>query len=103
MNAGFLPESFTICSAIKVDAWNGDGSASDVFTLIDVDGDRWGYMHLYAANRYILYKVDIGPTGPIETYVESDFFPLQWTRICFSLDSIASNLRLRSATESLFP
>ena len=36
LNAGFLPESFTICSAIMVDSWNTSVStAADMFTLLD--------------------------------------------------------------------
>ena len=46
LDAGALPESFTICSAIMVDAWTTEFTAADMFQLLDVYGDRWGYIEL---------------------------------------------------------
>ena len=42
LDAGPLPESFTICLAIMVEAWTTEFSAAYMFTLLDVDGDTWG-------------------------------------------------------------
>ena len=47
LNAGFLPESFTICTAIMVQAWTTDFSSADMFTMLDDDGYAWG-IDLYA-------------------------------------------------------
>ena len=52
LKAGFLPESFTICSAIMSDAWTTDFSGARMFQLLDDDGDRWGMIKLYAASGY---------------------------------------------------
>ena len=42
LDAGALPESFTICSAIMVDdAWTTESKAADMFALLS-DGDEWG-------------------------------------------------------------
>ena len=40
LEAGPLPESFTICSAFMVEAWTTDFSSADMFTLLDNDGDQ---------------------------------------------------------------
>ena len=42
LEAGPLPESFTICSAVMTDAWTTEFSATDMFVLLDNDGDQWG-------------------------------------------------------------
>ena len=93
LDAGALPESFTICSAIMVDAWTTVFTSADMFTLLDVDGDKWGKMQLYAASSYTEYDVLLGPVYFVKQ-VEAVFFPLQWSRACLSLDSVASKVRV---------
>ena len=96
LDAGALPESFTICSAIMVDAWTTDLSVisgAKMFRLLDVDGDAWGRIYLFATPSYTEYKADLGPVSFIKQTV-SVFFPLQWTRACLSLDSITGKVRL---------
>ena len=61
LKAGFLPESFTICSAIMVDAWTTDFSGADMSRLLDDDGDTWGIIQLYAASSFTEYIVSLGP------------------------------------------
>ena len=80
-----LPPSFTICTAYMVEAWNTGFSAATIFTLKDDDGDRWGYVSLYAASDYTEYEVYLGPTYFLVT-TPTVYFPLQWTRVCVSLD-----------------
>ena len=41
LEAGSLPESFTICSAIIVDAWTTEFSSALMFTLLDNNGHSW--------------------------------------------------------------
>ena len=93
LDAGPLPESFTICSAIMVDAWTTEFSAGGMFLLLDVDGDQWGYISLYAAGSYTEYNVKLGPVY-FDKQTESKFFPLQWRRVCLSLDSVAGKVRV---------
>ena len=50
LDAGTLPESFTVCSAIMVDAWTTEFSAADMFALLGVRGYRYGKISLYAAS-----------------------------------------------------
>ena len=42
LEAGPLPESFTVCSALMVEAWTTEFVSADMFTLLDNDGDTWG-------------------------------------------------------------
>ena len=50
LNDGFLPESFTICSAIMVDAWTTEFTSAEMFTLLDDDGDAWGIITVGSAS-----------------------------------------------------
>ena len=93
LKAGFLPESFTICSAMMVDAWTTVFTSSDMFTLLDTDGDSWVYIDLFAARSYTEYQVNFGPVVFFKK-TEAVFFPLQWARACLSLDSITSKVRV---------
>ena len=38
LEAGSLPESFTICSALMVEAWTTEGASADMFQLLDYEG-----------------------------------------------------------------
>ena len=89
LNVGALPKSFTICSAIMVDAWL-NSTAAIMFVLLDVHGDAWGWINLWAANSYTEYEAYVGPAFLLKQ-TEVLFFPLQWTRACLSLDLIASH------------
>ena len=86
LDAGALPELFTICSAIMVEAWTTEYTAAEMFILLDPSGDKWGYTNLFAANSYTHYEVSLGPLFFFNT-TEAVFFPLQWSRACLSLDS----------------
>ena len=55
LNAGFLPESFTICSAIMTDGWKTDITAAYMFTMLDDIGDTWGKIVLGAGSSYTQY------------------------------------------------
>ena len=88
-----LPESFTICSAVMVEAWTTVFSEADMFTLLSNDGDEWGYTNLYAGNLYTEYYVQLGPVF-FTKQTQTVFFPLQWSRVCLSLDSVKSKVVL---------
>ena len=40
LKAGFLPENFTICSSIMVDAWTTEFAGAYMFALLQDDGDQ---------------------------------------------------------------
>ena len=92
LNAGFLPKSFTICSAMMVEAWP-NLIAADMFALLDVDGYIWGRINLYPSNSFTEYEAKLGPVFFVKQ-TQILFFPLQWSRACLSLDSNASKVRL---------
>ena len=92
-DAGATPESFTICSAFMIEAWTTDFSASFFFAVVTTQNDIWGYIYLNAAPGYTEYEVSLEPVYFV-TRSEDIFFPLQWTRVCLSSDSLAKKVSL---------
>ena len=85
-----FPSSFTICTAFMVEQW-GRGSNSPLFLLID-DNNRnntWLYVELSAALSYTAFTVRFSGVG-FTVQTPSLFFPMQWTRVCFSFNSNTS-------------
>ena len=54
LEAGPLPESFTICSAFMVEAWTTQFTQARMFTLRRQDGIRWGFIDLYSDISYLI-------------------------------------------------
>ena len=91
LEGGALTESFTICTAFMVDAWTTMGSAQ-IFVLLDPDfQDEYGSVSI---TRDSYYSVQFGYMNAGIKQSETLFFPLQWTHVCFSLDSNASKVML---------
>ena len=86
-----MPRDFTICTAFMSEAWTTDFSASRLFELRDVDGDRWAYVLLYAAESYIEIEVKLGNVD-FQTPIPRVLFPLTWTRVCLSLDTVSGKV-----------
>ena len=90
-----LPDSFTICLAFMVDAWTTDFAAGRLFHMLGDDGiKRWGFVELNAdPMSFTEYKMRLGYA---QFVAESPtlFFPLQWTRMCMSLNSLDNQMRL---------
>ena len=93
LEAGPLPDSFTVCSAFMVEAWTTEFSPAFMFALLDNDGDPWGVINLFATTSYTEYDAWLGPVDLINQ-TETVFFPLQWSRACLSLDSGAGKVML---------
>ena len=65
-----------------------------MFTLVDEEMSfTWAHIELYADPGYTEYQAGLGPVYIVENF-EDAFFPLQWTRVCLSLDSISSKVML---------
>ena len=105
LDAGALPESFTICSAFMVEAWTTEFASARMFMLVDMEGDKaegdpWVYIELSATSSFTEYRVGHGTDRTLGTqFVFSNqtkavLFPLHWTRACLSLDSIARKVRV---------
>ena len=86
LEAGPLPEAFTICSAWMVEAWTADSTAAILFQLLDNDGYDWLSSKIWSASTYIEYEVSVGPAFHLYEK-ETVLMPLQWIRACLSLDS----------------
>ena len=86
LEAGPLPESFTICSAFMTEAWTTEFMAVFLFRLYNDDGYKWIHINFYAASSYTEFGVSVGQARHLNQ-TEDVFFPLQWTRACLSLDS----------------
>ena len=91
LEAGPLPESFTVCSAIMVERWDKYFATSPMFGLLDKDKYTWASISLHAAPRFTQYKVMLGPRL-VPMKFDAIFFPLQWSRACLSLDSVAGKV-----------
>ena len=96
LEAGPLPESFTICTAFMVEAWTSGFLQESLFTLLTDHGYPWAFITLGVRRSdatYTQYEVWVGPFHFLEK-IEAIFFPLQWTRVCLSVDSMASKMTL---------
>ena len=88
-----LPESFTLCAAFSVEAWNSKSTMDAVPTIHTDDGEAWGYVRLEAGSNFTHYDVLLGSSW-MPSKVSTLLFPLQWTRYCLSVNSADSKLRL---------
>ena len=97
LEAGPLPRSLTICSAFMVERWSFEYTAAFIFSLrnknLGIVGEEWAYIQLYAAPSFTQYRVGLGPTVFVKR-MKTIFFPLQWTRVCLSLNSEAGKVTL---------
>ena len=90
-----LPESFTICSAFMVEVWHTVFTSARMFTLLNDYGDIWGGIVMWEGYKFTSYYVDMyNDTATLRAQFKTQFFPLQWTRACFSLDSAGSQITL---------
>ena len=63
LNAGPLPESFTICAAYTADNWTTFASirfSSIKLSLLTDVGKTWGYVNLFSAETYTQYTIRLG-------------------------------------------
>ena len=87
-----LPSSFTICTAFMVEKWVKSLN-SPLLVLLDSQNNEYLYVELYAEINYTQLTIRLDNKG---FTVKSTliFFPLQWTRVCFSFNSNTSNATL---------
>ena len=91
LEAGSLPESFTLCFAFMIEAWTTEFSSATLFALLGKNGRPWGLIVMYAAPGYTQYRALLGGVNFYERF-DVIFFPLQWTRACLSVDSVAGKV-----------
>ena len=95
-----MPKDFTICAAYMVEAWTTDWSAASLFQLNARNGYRWAAVSMFAASTYTQFSVYL---GRVTVVASSDhvLFPLTWTRVCVSLDTVTGNVRIVANGEVL--
>ena len=74
--AGPLPEAFTICSAVMVEAWTMEFTSFYMLTLLNDGGYRWIYSIFWAGTSHTEYDVRVGQVLHLNQ-TEDVFFPLQ--------------------------
>ena len=80
-----FPLSFTICSAFTLEYWGMKSINSPLFLIKTLD-EIWLYVELIAYDINTQFVVRF--SGEDFTLTSSSiFFPMQWTRVCFSYDS----------------
>ena len=88
-----LPDDFSVCSAYMVEAWHTEQSAADMFSLRDDQEKNWLYVYLLASPTNTQYIFELGPKF-FSKQSEFSFFPLQWTRVCVSVDSTGGKVAI---------
>ena len=93
LNKPGMPKDFTICGAYMTKAWSRDPSAH-LFQLNGKDGHEWGFVNIVSSRSDFPYVE--GPLGNVffKGHVNRYLFPLSWTLICMSLDTVSGNFSL---------
>ena len=89
-----LPSSFTICTAFTVEAWAGGSENSKLFVLTDdKQEETWLFAEIYATDTYTEFSFKFKDSQYFLAFSDVLFYPLQWTRVCFSLsaDTVSNN------------
>ena len=88
-----MPRDFTICGAFRTEAWTTAFSGTRLFQLIGKDGKMWGYLGIFAAYTYTEYS---GPLGraTLRVTTEKVWFPVTWTHVCVSMDTVSGRVVL---------
>ena len=96
-----LPTSFTICTAFTVEAWANGFINSWIYTLYDDEGEYWLHTDIYATGTYTGFVFKFTDSKFFIGYSDILFYPLQWTRICFSIstDTSSSNSTVRMVAD----
>ena len=95
-----MPKDFTICAAYMVEAWTTGFTSAYLFRLNDRDGDRWGYVKMFADESHTEFSVYFSRVS-FTVISEQVLFPLTWTRVCVSLDTVSGKVVLVTNGEVL--
>ena len=88
-----MPKDFTICAAYMVEAWTTDFGSAELFTLNNRDGDPWANVMMNFGGANTEFHVYIGRVS-VAAYNDHVVFPLTWTRVCVSLDTVTGSVRI---------
>ena len=88
-----MPKSFTICLAYMTEAWTTGYASVTLFSMTQESGALWGFVNLNVEDGKTQFVVNLGNLYII-AYSERVLFPLTWTSVCLSLDTVAGNVSL---------
>ena len=97
LDAGPLPDSFTICLAFQVDAWTTVFAGARMFEILPrrvnniLESSAWASIQIYTGPGFTEYAAWCS----LESYFVKEaatVLPLQWTLACLTLDSNASKV-----------
>ena len=100
LEAGPVPEAFTICSALMIQARTTVGGAVMFQLLQEIDNSTYPYpftwlgLEFFVWGENLQYEVDLNGRSYIPAKETPTFFPLEWKRACLSLDSVAGKLKM---------
>ena len=94
-----LPISFTICTSFMVERWAFYPNAH-LFLLLDDEDQNWLWVRMYAAEDQTEFTIYLSGIQ-FEVTTATLYFPLDWIRVCVSLDSMMSVLRFVVEGEEL--
>ena len=89
-----MPKDFTICAAYMVEAWSRNGRFVRLFTVYNDYGTWDSFVLVDPSEGNTQFSVDLGAEVHFVAYGAHVLFPLTWTRICVSLDTVTGNVRL---------
>ena len=96
-----LPASFTICTAFMVEAWVGKYASAPLFVLFDDQRKDWQWTSIRSSGSYTEFQFKFEGSAIFKGRRDLLFYPLQWTKVCLSLDSNTSSVRLVADSELL--
>ena len=91
LQIGTLPCSFTICTVFMVEYWTEYTNAR-LYGLHD-ENEVWHFVEIFAAPTYTEFTIKFEGSSTYGVTSDFLFYPLQWTRICLSMDSNSSEVQ----------
>ena len=92
LQIGTLPRSFTICTAFMVEYWTEYTNAR-IYGLHDENEQVWHFVEIFAADTYTEFTIKFEGWSTYGVTSDYLFYPLQWTRVCLSMDSNSSEVQ----------
>ena len=88
-----LPSSFTVCTVFMTERWTKDLRGL-LFVLLDDKGEIWLWVVFSPFKNYTQFWFQFKDLPMFSTKSDQMYFPLQWTRVCLSIDANTSVVRL---------
>ena len=90
-----MPQDFTICCAFKAEAYTRKEANSVYLYWLnnDINLSPWSHVRLTPMKHYTVFDVKLGKVR-FEVSRGYLLFPLTWTRMCVSLDTVSGLVKL---------